>query len=187
MTEQISAEQQRILLALARQTIERRLGMAGSGDPVDPDGPFYQTEKFGSFVTLTIHADLRGCIGYIQPVAPLREQIRMCAMSAAFQDPRFQPLTVTECSDVALEISLLFPPVPVEDADDIVLGRDGLIISSGPRKGLLLPQVATDYGWDRTTFLEQTCRKAGLPQQAWRQEGTQVERFGAFVFGETDR
>ncbi len=133
MTEQVSPEQQEVLLALARQTIERRLGIDGSANPVNPEGTFYEKEEFGSFVTLHIRGDLRGCIGYIQPVAPLKEQMRMCAMAAAFQDPRFPPLTETEWPDVDLEISLLFPPVPVQQEDDIVIGRDGLIVSSRNR------------------------------------------------------
>lgn len=185
MTEQVSPERQHLLLALVRQTIERRLGIDGSGTPVDPDEPFYGKEEFGSFVTLHRQGNLRGCIGYIQPVAPLKEQIRMCAVAAAFQDPRFQPVTAAEWPDVDLEISLLFPPVPVEKLEDIEIGRDGLIVSAGMRKGLLLPQVAADYGWDRETFLEETCRKAGLPEDKWREEGTLVERFAAFVFGES--
>ncbi len=186
MTGQVSAEQQQLLLTLVRQTIERRLGIRESGDSVDTDDAFFDTEEFGSFVTLHVHDALRGCIGYIQPVAPLKEQIRMCAVAAAFQDPRFPPLTVAEWPDVELEISLLFPPVAVTDTEEIVIGRDGLIVTKGIRKGLLLPQVATDYGWDLETFLNQTCRKAGLPEHAWREEGTLVERFPAFVFGESN-
>jgi uncharacterized protein len=138
----------------------------------------------GAFVTLTIGGDLRGCIGSIQPVAPLCQAVANGAVNAAFRDPRFLPLTEEELVRVHIEISVMGPIERVTDTADIVCGRDGLIISRGHSAGLLLPQVATEYDWDRSTFLRQTCVKAGLPPEAWRSADCRIEKFSAEVFGE---
>lgn len=136
------------------------------------------------FVTLTIDGELRGCIGSIEPVAPLWRAVSSSALNAAFHDPRFPALEGHELAQVSIEISVMSPVVPVGSLDEIVVGRDGLIVRSGRHAGLLLPQVATEYGWDRDTFLSQTCRKAGLPPDSWRAGRCQIERFSAEVFGE---
>ena len=104
------------------------------------------------------------------------------ARAAALEDPRFSRVTPSELPDIDFEISVLTPVREVKDINEIQVGRDGIIITRGYSKGLLLPQVATDYGWDRETFLAQTCRKAGLPMDAWKQEGTVIEMFSAEVF-----
>jgi AmmeMemoRadiSam system protein A len=139
----------------------------------------------GAFVTLNDRdGELRGCIGSIEPVAPLFQAVSSSAISAAFRDPRFPPVKRDEFPSLHLEISVMGPILPVKDVSEIEVGRDGLILRRGHSAGLLLPQVATDYGWDRETFLAQTCVKAGLPPTAWRTPDTRIERFSAEVVGE---
>lgn len=139
----------------------------------------------GAFVTLhTKDGDLRGCIGSIQAVAPLASAVSASAINAAFRDPRFYPVGPAELRELHIEISVMSPIVDVHDISEIEVGRDGLIVSRGSHAGLLLPQVATEYGWDRETFLSQTCVKAGLPADSWRSPGCRIERFSAEVFSE---
>lgn len=139
----------------------------------------------GAFVTLNErNGDLRGCIGSIHPVDALYRSVSASAINAAFRDPRFYPVERDELDLLHLEISVMGPIQVVQTVEEIVVGRDGLIISRGRYSGLLLPQVATEYGWDRDTFLSQTCLKAGLPPDAWRTAGSRIERFSAEVFGE---
>ncbi|GAC1431038.1 MAG: TIGR00296 family protein [Thermoanaerobaculia bacterium] len=139
----------------------------------------------GAFVTLNDRqGELRGCIGSIEPVAPLFQAVSSSAINAAFRDPRFYPVKREELASLHLEISVMGPVTRVRDFHEIEVGRDGLIISKGGHAGLLLPQVASDYGWDRDTFLSQTCVKAGLPPSAWKSPDTRIERFSAEVFGE---
>lgn len=140
----------------------------------------------GAFVTLTLEGDLRGCIGSIHPVAPLAEAVAMSALNAAFRDPRFAPLSRAEFARVAIEISVMGPIEPVGRIEEIEPGRDGLIVTRGRSSGLLLPQVATEYGWDRETFLRQTSVKAGLAPEGWRLPDCRIERFAAEVFGERE-
>ncbi|MBV9497002.1 MAG: AmmeMemoRadiSam system protein A [Acidobacteria bacterium] len=138
----------------------------------------------GAFVTLTSAGSLRGCIGSIHPVAPLFEAVAQSAISAAFRDPRFHPLRFEELAGIHLEISVM-GRIEVTTADDVEVGLHGLIVSRGRQAGLLLPQVPTEYGWDRETFLQHTCLKAGLPRDAWRSPDVRLERFAAEVFGES--
>jgi hypothetical protein len=170
-------------LSLARRAIEaylverRRLRRGTDFDPVAP-------EPRGAFVTLsTLSGDLRGCIGTILPVGPLDETVARMAVAAAAEDPRFSPVTLRELPGLRIEISALTVPEPA-DPDLVEVGRHGLIVTRGSHKGLLLPQVASEWGWDRVQFLNQTCRKAGLPAGAWREPGTLVEWFEAEVWGE---
>lgn len=139
-------------------------------------------EKFGAFVTLKKNGQLRGCIGHIVGDQPLWQTIISMAQSAAFQDPRFSPLEEDELSALDLEISILSPLKEVSDVRDIEPGRHGLVVKQGPYSGLLLPQVATEWGWDRETFLSQTCRKAGLPATAWKDPNTTLLWFEAVNF-----
>lgn len=180
----LTPEQRAQLLAIARSSIETVLD--GRQPQLSaPDDPALQRPA-GAFVTLTKQGELRGCIGSIHAVAPLHEAVVRSAVNAAFRDPRFHPLRKEELSQLELEISVMSPIEQVTDVEDVQPGRDGLIISSGRNTGLLLPQVATEYGWDRETFLEQTCQKAGLPRDAWQRPGTKIEKFSAEVFGEAN-
>jgi AmmeMemoRadiSam system protein A len=139
-------------------------------------------EEWGAFVTLNKNGHLRGCIGHIVGDKPLIHTVADMAMAAALEDPRFPNVSAEELKDIEFEISVLTPIRKVADIEEIVVGRDGIIISQKWNRGLLLPQVATDYGWDRITFLEQTCNKAGLPKNAWKDDGTIIEMFSAEVF-----
>jgi AmmeMemoRadiSam system protein A len=174
------------LLGVARYTIESDLGRK----PVEPlmpqSGSSQLKSKRGVFVTLkkTLSGDLRGCIGYPLPHKPLLEAVIDNARAAAFQDPRFTPLTSAECERIRIEISVLSVPKPVSAYDDIIVGRDGIIISSGMNRGLLLPQVPLEQGWNREQFLDYGCLKAGLPLGCWRHRSLEVETFQACVFGE---
>lgn len=139
-------------------------------------------EKGAAFVTIKKMGRLRGCIGFIVAIKPLYESVFEAAQSAACRDPRFSPLSQEELREIEIEISVLTEPVLVEDTKEITIGRDGLIIKRDSYLGLLLPQVATDNGWDVKEFLNHTCLKAGLPPDAWKQKGTLIYRFGAEVF-----
>jgi MEMO1 family protein len=139
-------------------------------------------EKWGAFVTLNKKGQLRGCIGNIIGTRPLITTVAEMTEAAALHDPRFNPVQPGELKDITFEISVLTPIRTVNDVKEIVIGRDGIIITRGYNRGLLLPQVATDYGWDLPTFLEQTCHKAGLPANAWKEKGTTIEAFSADVF-----
>ena len=139
-------------------------------------------EPYGIFVTINKHGNLRGCIGLIISDRPLYLGCQQMAQAAALEDPRFTPITEKELPDLEIEISILTPPEKIVDFGDIVIGRDGLIISRGYARGLLLPQVAAEYGWTVEEFLEETCRKAGLPRDAYKQEGTEIHKFSAEVF-----
>lgn len=180
----LTTPQRNLLLRIARESIEAVLGGRRPSLPergeLDPE----LTRPSGCFVTLHAEGELRGCIGSIEPVAPLYEAVSASAINAAFRDPRFHPLRKDELARIDLEISVMSPIVPVEDVSEIEVGRDGLIVRRGHAAGLLLPQVATEYGWDRETFLRQTCVKAGLSADAWRTPGTRIERFSAEVFSE---
>jgi len=180
----LNEEQRQRLLRLARTSIESTL----DGRPTEVRADDYDEDlrrPAGAFVTLrTKRGDLRGCIGSIRAMEPLYRAVATSAVSAAFRDPRFFPVRKDEMPQLDLEISVMGPIEPVRDVSEIEVGRDGLIISRGTFAGLLLPQVATEYGWDRQTFLDQTCVKAGLPPGAWRAEETRIEKFSAEVFGE---
>ncbi|MCK4298893.1 MAG: TIGR00296 family protein, partial [Planctomycetes bacterium] len=128
----------------------------------------------------------RGCIGRIVGDMPLYKTIIEYAVHAALRDPRFPPVTRSELPDLHIEISVMTPLERVTDVSDIQVGRDGLLIKVGYNQGLLLPQVAAEYGWDRDTFLAHTCRKAGLPLDAWKSPPAEIYRFSAQVFGEKE-
>jgi AmmeMemoRadiSam system protein A len=178
----LNEHQRKTLHEVARQSIESAL--AGHRLEVSEGGIDEPLRRpAGAFVTLrTRGGDLRGCIGSIVAREPLIRAVVSSAINAAFRDPRFDPVTAEEWPGLEIEISVMGPIEPVSDVQDIVPGRDGLIVTRGGRSGLLLPQVATEYGWDRETFLDHTCMKAGLPQGAWRQPGTRIEKFSAEVF-----
>jgi AmmeMemoRadiSam system protein A len=174
-----SAEERTTLLRLARFTIEAALAQV----PITTAAPSqHLLEPRGAFTTLHLNGALRGCIGFIEPLYPLWETVKETARSAAFQDPRFPPLTSDELPEIQLELSVMSPLRPIA-AQDVVVGIHGLVVSQNGRRGLLLPQVAPEWGWDRETFLSQTCVKAGLQPDAWK-KGAKLEAFTAEVFKE---
>ncbi len=177
----LSDEEKSILLRTAREAIRARLACE---PPAWPFPTPKLRERCGAFVSLHRRGSLRGCIGYVQAFKPLVDTVREVAESAAFADPRFPPVRRDELPQLHIEISALSPLRRATDPAQIRVGTHGILVRQGYRSGLLLPQVATEYGWDRETFLDQTCCKAGLPAGAWRQDGTCIEIFSALVFAE---
>jgi AmmeMemoRadiSam system protein A len=174
-----SAPERELLLRLAHRSIEAALD--GLKIDVLPPNP-HLAEFRGAFTTLHLAGKLRGCIGYVSPSQPLYQTVAETARAAAFDDPRFQPVTPAEAPGLKVEISVLSPLRPIA-AEDVVVGKHGLVASQGSRRGLLLPQVPLEWDWDRETFLAQTCMKAGLPPDAL-QRGAELQAFTAEVFGE---
>jgi AmmeMemoRadiSam system protein A len=171
------------LMKIARASVEtavreRNIYLVGSTDL-----PRLEEDR-GAFVTLKEHGELRGCIGYITPMKPLAETVRDVAAYAAVEDRRFQPVSAAELPLLQYEVSVLSPIRRVLDIKQIKVGKHGLIIKKGNIEGLLLPQVPVEENWDRDTFIEQTCVKAGLPRQAWKDDDTDMFMFTALVFGE---
>ncbi len=179
--EEYSAEERRQLLQLAHEVISASL----EGREMDTTPPSdHLAEARGAFTTLHLRGELRGCVGYVMPVHPLYRTVAETAMAAAFHDTRFFPVTREEAAQLEIEISVLSLLKPIE-ADDIEIGKHGLVVTFGSRRGLLLPQVPLEYHWDVKTFLEQTCHKAGLPPDAW-ERGATLESFTAEIFGDKD-
>lgn len=172
------------LLRCARAAIALVIGAHDERAPLDRRvAPMPIRNRGGAFVSLHIGDDLRGCIGYPESDLPLPEIIERCAVTAAISDPRFPAVNATEWPQVDIEISILGTIEPLGAVDEIEIGRHGLIVEQGIRRGLLLPQVAIEFGWDRDEFLEHTCSKAGLAKDAWK-NGAKVFKFEAEVFGE---
>jgi AmmeMemoRadiSam system protein A len=176
---EFSPNERALLLRLAHDSILSAL--EGREIPLDPPTE-HLAEPRGAFTSLYLRGKLRGCVGYVLPVSPVYRAVADTARAAAFEDTRFRPVTLPEASHLEIELSILSPPHPIS-ADAVEIGRHGLLISMAGRRGLLLPQVPVEHNWDRTTFLEQTCRKAGLSLDAW-QKGATIEAFTAEVFGE---
>lgn len=183
-----SPEEERELLEIARNSIAHALAGAGrrsGGKRLKPkilQGRLQ--EPRGAFVTIRMGHDLRGCIGFIVSDRPLGEVVAEVAVKAALEDPRFPPMTESELACATLEISALTPLEEVGGIDDIEVGRDGLLIELGRFRGLLLPQVATEQGWNREEFLDHTARKAGLPPKAWKDRTAIIYRFSAEIIQE---
>ena len=171
-----------LLLQQARASIEAHLSDKSVPPVTDPSSVL--GERRGAFVSLHRRGDLRGCIGYLEAAKPLLQTIREMAAAAAFHDPRFKPLRPDELADLEIEISVLSPLKLIKSTDDIEVGEHGLYIVQGFCRGLLLPQVATQYQWDRLAFLQQTCCKAGLAPDAWKEPSTKIYTFTADVFAE---
>lgn len=178
----LTAEQRQALVALARRAAARAAQGVALADPGPaPDG----LERPGAaFVTLRVARELKGCVGSFEARASLWHTVSEMATAAATRDPRFRPLAPADLAALDVEISVLSPARRVGGPDDIEIGRHGLEVRRGWHRGLLLPQVATDHRLDRETFLGETCRKAGLPRDAWRDPRTEVHVFEAEVFGE---
>jgi len=178
-TAEFSKEERALLLQLAHDSI--RSALEQTEIPLEPPTP-HLAEPRGAFTSLYLHGQLRGCVGYVLPVSPVYRAVLETARAAAFEDTRFYPVTREEEPDLQVELSILSPSQPISH-EDIEIGRHGLVISLHGNRGLLLPQVPVEHNWDSTTFLEQTCRKAGVPLDAW-QKGAVIEAFTAEVFGE---
>ncbi|MFI5114675.1 MAG: AmmeMemoRadiSam system protein A [Terriglobales bacterium] len=176
---EFSADERRLLLQLAHRSILSTFAELG---PAEASFSPHLSEPRGVFTTLYLRGSLRGCVGYPSPVAPLYRAVAETARAAAFEDSRFWPVTEVEAPALGISLSVLSPLFPIRPAE-VEVGRHGLIVSSGSRRGLLLPQVPIECDWDRETFLEQTCHKAGLPPDAWR-KGATLEAFSAEVFGD---
>jgi AmmeMemoRadiSam system protein A len=176
----LTDQEKKYLHTIARSVIESR----ASGTPQPSFEPPTSTlqEKRGAFVSLHSKGQLRGCIGYIHPIKPLYQTIQDMAVAAAFQDPRFPPLSAEELGDLEIELSVLTPLREITDITEIEVGKHGLLLMQGASSGLLLPQVATEYGWSRDEFLAHTCMKAGLPKGAWNDKNTKIFVFSADVF-----
>lgn len=182
-------EDAKALIALARRAISSAL--EGKSLPESPPGGGILLQKAGVFVTIRSHPDkqLRGCVGLPAPALPLWEAVIHSALSSAFRDPRFSPITRDELDRITIELSVLTPPKEVPKGslpEAIKVGRDGLIVERAGRKGLLLPQVAVEYGWSSEEFLRRTCEKAGLDRDCWRWKDTKVFTFQAEVFEEKE-
>jgi AmmeMemoRadiSam system protein A len=175
-----AAEERKLLLRLAHQSI--RASLNGEQLTVAAPSPHLAEER-GAFTTLRLSGKLRGCIGYVLPVSPLYSTIIDTASAAAFSDPRFVPVEVKEEPLLQIEISVLSPLFKILP-DQVEVGKHGLMISQQGCRGLLLPQVPVEWGWDRERFLSETCRKAGIPSDAWKRKA-EVEGFTAEVFGES--
>lgn len=176
---EFSPEERALLLRLAHESIlsafeQREISL-------EPPTA-HLAEARGVFTSLYRKGNLRGCVGFVLPVQSVYRAVAEAARAAAFEDTRFHPVTLEEARQLEIELSILSPPQVVR-ADDIEIGRHGLLISMAGRRGLLLPQVAVEHEWDSLTFLQQTCHKAGLPSDAW-EKGAIIEAFTAEVFGE---
>ncbi len=171
------------LLKIARLSIISSL--KNQSPPDYSDCPCSLLQKAGAFVTLHKFGDLRGCIGYLDGVKPLVETIVEVAPKSAFEDPRFLPVTEDEIEDLQIEISVLTPMKLIKNIDEIEVGNHGLMMERGNHRGLLLPQVATEYNWDRETFLNQTARKAGLSYNEWKRGDVKIYIFSAEIFNES--
>ncbi len=179
----LTRQEKDALMKIARTSVEtavrdRKMYLVGStGFP-------HLEEARGAFVTLKEHGELRGCIGYITPMKSLAETVRDVAAYAALEDSRFSPVNAKELPLLEYEISVMSPLRRVLDIKDIKVGKHGLIMKQGDTEGILLPQVPVEEHWDRDTFIEETCLKAGLPRQAWKDDDTDIFMFTALVFGE---
>ncbi len=180
----LTDQEKKTLLEIAKRAI-----FAKAGNKEFPKLPLdfpVLKEKRGVFVTLKKRGHLRGCIGYIKAVKPLGDTVQEMAVAAAFHDPRFPSVKGEEIRDLSFEISVLSPLQKIKSADEIEVGTHGLYIVRGYNSGLLLPQVAIEYGWDRETFLRETCYKAGLPPKAWKDKETDVFIFSADYFNDKE-
>lgn len=180
---ELSKEIKKELLKIARNAIEEHILR---GIKITPPPLEELKAKKGAFVTIKVNEALRGCIGYVVPIRPLGETIIDCAIAAATEDHRFPSISPREIPKMKLEISILSPLRKIKNIEEIEVGKHGIMITHGLSRGLLLPQVAIEHNWDRITFLEHTCWKAGLDKNAWQDKDTIIEIFSAEVFSEEE-
>jgi AmmeMemoRadiSam system protein A len=180
----LTPEEKKYLLNLSRKIISSN----SEGRSFQEEDYFSASLKLktGLFVTLRKSHQLRGCIGYVEGIKPLQKAVAEMSVAAAFEDPRFPSVNKDEVENIEIEISVLSPLETISDTTQIEIGKHGLIIEQGLMRGLLLPQVAIEYDWDVLTFLEQTCQKAGLSADAWKDESTKIQIFSAEIFSEAD-
>jgi MEMO1 family protein len=176
----LDPEEKKTLHHIARTVVESKA--RGKAVPEFKIESSILKENRGAFVTIHRRGQLRGCIGYIEGHGPLHKTIEDMAEAAAFRDPRFSPVRESELPELEFEISVLTPLKKIKDMNEIQVGKHGIYLKKGWYSGLLLPQVATEYGWDRQTFLEHTCQKAGLPSNAWKEKDTEIYIFSADIF-----
>ncbi len=178
---EFSTEERKLLLCLARESILSAI----EHREISFDSPTaHLSENRGVFTSLYLRSELRGCVGYALPATSVYRAVAETARAAAFDDTRFSPVTVDEAAELKIELSILSPPQSMK-AEAVEIGRHGLLITMAGQRGLLLPQVAIEHGWNRNTFLDQTCRKAGLALKAW-QQGATIETFTAEIFGDEE-
>jgi len=180
----LTIEEKKTLLKIARAAIEARV--ARKTLPKFDVETTSLKENRGAFVTLHQHGDLRGCIGYVEGIMPLAATVKTVAAKAAMDDPRFPTVMESELESIEIEISAMSPLEQISSEREIEIGRDGLLIELGPRRGLLLPQVATENDWDVLDFLSHTCIKAGLPIDAWKRPNAKIFRFSVELFSEKE-
>jgi AmmeMemoRadiSam system protein A len=178
---EFTSEERSILLKVAHESILSKFDLREIS--LEPPSP-HLAEPRGVFTTIYLQGALHGCVGFVLPVASLYRNVAETARSAAFEDTRFTPITREEAPNLEVSLSILSPLTQIAP-EKIEIGRHGLLISKAGRRGLLLPQVPVEHGWDRITFLEQTCRKAGLPSDAW-QNGASIEAFTAEIFSDAE-
>ena len=182
---ELSILEKKQLLSLARFSIESGFRPAAK-QVFTNEASSALKSKSGAFVTITINDRLRGCIGYVKSGEELSRTVMDAAYQAAFHDPRFSPLTENEFPLIRIEISVLSEPFPLNSYDDIILGKHGLILEEGGRKGLLLPQVPIEHNMDRDAYLSAICNKAGFFEDYWREKQLDLSAFTATVFSEPD-
>ncbi|MFC1553584.1 AmmeMemoRadiSam system protein A [candidate division KSB1 bacterium] len=180
----LSEDDKKTLLNIARDAVKVHLSGNGSRKKYNLSDAL--KSKCGAFVTLKNKGELRGCIGMLQSEKELHGTVADMAVSAATNDTRFSSVEISELSDLDIEISVLSPFKIIKNTDEIEVGKHGILIQKLPFQGLLLPQVATENKWDRNTFLEYTCMKAGLSTNAWKEKDTVIQIFSADVFGEKE-
>ena len=176
----LTENEKTILLKTARESISSQLEKRY---PNYPEASTSLKQALGSFVTLHIDGKLRGCIGHMLPVRALIEDIKILAKESAFHDPRFPSLNLNELENIDIEISVL-SPLEVSLPEKVIVGKHGIIMKNGYNSGVLLPQVPVEQGWNREEFLSNTCRKAGMKMNCWKDPRTQIETFTAVIFGE---
>ena len=182
MEDLLNAAEQEILLGIARTAIESHV--SNNDVCVAPREERRLNFKHGCFVTIKQEGNLRGCIGNFQSELPLFKEVAEMAVASASSDPRFYPLKIQDLESISLQISVLSPLIKIDNVDEIIVGKHGIYLELSHYRGVLLPQVATENHWDRTTFLNQTCIKAGLPTTAWQDNNADIYIFSAQIFGE---
>jgi len=178
----LEPEERAEALALVRSSVEILVREGRRQDP--PPGTSLSLRRSAAFVTLSLNGRLRGCIGVLESFGALDDTLVHCALAAAAEDRRFPPVSLSELPELRYEISLLSPLRRTRNPGEVEVGRHGVLLQARGRQGLLLPQVPLEYGWDRETYLDHACRKAGLPQGAWKWPDTRLWLFAAEVFGD---